>query len=124
MQGRSKVMISTIIFILYVVLSSVGMVLIKKEGANVSINIGGSSFVSSFSWLFIIAILMYVISFFLWIYVLQIFPLTYISPMAYGLVYVCIALLSYYLLNEIIDLKMWIGCFLIILGVVVSSVKI
>lgn len=108
------------IFILYILLSALGMVLIKYGGLSSQIDVNKSIFALQLSWHFIIGNLLYLVSFFLWIYILQKFRLTLISPMAYGLVFLVLTLFSFLFLKEQIKIQTLIGAAIIIVGVFIT----
>ena len=123
MQKEKNSVGSYLFVLLYVIISSLGMVLIKKGGLSteVSIDIGKVSF--SVSWAFIIGVILYALSFLLWILILQLFPLTYISPVAYGLVFISVAILSYFIQNIKITREQLLGAVIIVLGILIASKK-
>ena len=84
MLGRTKKMLKIIIVLMYILTSSLGMILIKKGGTGVKASITDGRLDVSITGVFVIGLALYVISFLLWIYVLQLFTLTYISPVVYG----------------------------------------
>lgn len=120
LKGKDK-MIPYILLIIYVLFSSLGMVLIKKGGNNSLVKFTSKNFEISITWLVVLGLLMYLISFILWIVVLQLFPLTYISPIAYGLVFISIAVFSYYILGVKLTKAQLIGACFIIVGIFIAS---
>lgn len=116
-------MILCLIFIAYVISSSLGMILIKVGGKNFYLGFLNSQFSLTVPIEFICGISLYIISFLLWIYILQKFSLTYISPVAYGISFILISTLSYFILNEAFTRNHLIGAFFIIIGVIISSIK-
>ena len=107
------------IFIIYVVSGSLGMVLIKYGGKTSKFVIQTSSLSIQVSPSFVLGCLIYVFSFFLWIYILQKFQITFISPIAYGLVFIAILVFSYLFLHETVNLRQIIGTIVIIGGVLI-----
>lgn len=122
MRGRGK-MVVWILLLLYVLTSSLGMVFIKKGGTNTSFSLDKGNFQIQLSWLILCGIIIYLLSFILWMIILQLFNLTYISPVAYGIVYIFIIIFSYILLNESIHKQQLIGAALIIVGIFIASYK-
>jgi small multidrug resistance pump len=110
-----------LLVLIYILSSSVGMILIKKDSEKIGFNIDSGSISIQLSLRFIIGLLLYIISFLLWIIILREFKITYISPIVYGLVFVLISILSYFLLNDRIEIRNIIGFILIFLGVLISS---
>lgn len=122
MLRRNK-MLAWILLMIYVLASSLGMVLIKKGGSDTYIHFGKSGLNFQISCTIIIGIVFYVLSFLLWIYILQLFNLTYISPIAYGITYVFIMIFSYILLKESVNKEQIIGVVLIVMGIFIASFK-
>jgi drug/metabolite transporter (DMT)-like permease len=112
-----------ILLIIYVITSSIGVVLIRLGGIQTKLILKADLVSLSSNWLFMSGLLFYVISFLLWIVILQKFELTYISPVAYGLVFVSIAILSRFLLHEVISWRTIVGFVLIFAGIVVFNIK-
>jgi drug/metabolite transporter (DMT)-like permease len=112
-----------ILLIIYVITSSTGVVLIRLGGMQTKLILKADLVSLSSNWLFMSGLLFYVISFLLWIVILQKFELTYISPIAHGLVFVSIAILSRFLLHEVISWRTVIGFVLIFAGILVFNIK-
>ena len=72
---------------------------------------------------YLLGIVFYLLSFILWMFILQLFNLTYISPVAYGITYIFIMIFSFIFLNERISKEQIIGVFLIIIGILIASIK-
>lgn len=98
------------------------MVLIKKGGSSSKFVINKSDLGIQISWIFILGIMLYILSFLLWIYILQQFQLTYISPVAYGLSFIFIALFSYLILKSPISKIQIVSALLIISGIALGTI--
>lgn len=123
LKGKTnKMLISYLLFLIYVLASSLGMVLIKKGGGFSKIIINKHNFGLNISWIFAIGILLYLFSFILWIFILQRFPITYISPIAYGLTFIFIAIFSYLFLQSTITKSQLISAIIIILGITIGTI--
>lgn len=107
---------------IYALFGSFGMVLMKVGGSKSAFMLDAGIINIRMSWQIIVGLLMYICSFLLWLFIIQRFRLTYISTVAYGLVYVMIAILSFFILHEPIPLKDVIGFAVILTGVVISSI--
>ncbi|MBP3609559.1 MAG: hypothetical protein J6J42_04395 [Lachnospiraceae bacterium] len=123
MPKGTKKMLNYLLVILYVLAGSLGMVLIKKGGGNSGIVLGGAKINISMSMMFIVGMLLYLCSFLLWIYILQVFSLTYISPVSYGLVFIATAIFSHFILNDTISKEQIVGAILIVSGIIFASKK-
>lgn len=112
-----------IFLILYLLLSTLGMVFIKMGGNNVNMLFSKTVFSIQLSWISIVGIVFYLISFILWIGILSKYNLSYISPIASGMAYVLIILFSKFILKENIGLFQSIGIVVILMGVVLMNIK-
>lgn len=115
-------MLKILILIVYLLTSSLGMVLIKKGGIDVKASILNDKMDISITWIFLIGVILFVMSFFLWIYVLQFFSLTYISPVAYGLAYILITFFSIVFLGEKFNIKLFLSGVIILFGIILATI--
>lgn len=122
LKGKSKIM-PYFLLLIYVFFSSLGMVLVKKGGGDCILRVNSKKFELSITWFVAIGLIMYIISFTLWLIILQLFPLSYISPIAYGLVFISIAVFSYFILGIKITKEQLIGGVFVIIGIVIASKK-
>ena len=123
MQKEKNKVLSYLLVAIYIVTGSLGMVLIKKGGVLSSVGINNQGISLKFSWIFFVGLFSYVISFLLWIYILQIFTITYISPVTYGLVFISVAFFSYFILGTQITKQQIIGAAFIIIGILIASIE-
>ena len=113
-------MIFVVLFI-YLMSSTLGMVFIRMGAAGNALALSRESLsfsLSHFTW---IGVLLYVVSFLLWVYILQRFNLSYISPLMAGISYITIALASYFILHEHITPMQLVGMIVIIVGVLLMN---
>lgn len=111
-----------VLLAVYVICSALGMVLIKSGGQTTGLNFDKIGFGMQFSWIFLLGAVLYILSFLLWMIILQRFPLTYISPVSYGILFVVMAIFSYFVLNETLNLTQIIGTVMIIGGVLICTI--
>ncbi len=123
MQRKETKIMGWFLLLLYVIAGALGMVLIKKGGTALKIWNENGIVSLTVSWIFIFGIIAYLLSFLIWIYILQIFPLTYISPVSYGLVFIAIAIFSKLILKTDITKEQIFGAAFIILGILLASRK-
>lgn len=116
-------MLTLLILLAYSVFSALGMVLIKKGGKRSGVSNLDKRLTINFDYNFFIGLLLYVTSFALWIVVLQMFPIVYISPIGYGLNFVFTALFAFVFLRERVKSTEIIGVITIIVGVILISLK-
>lgn len=122
MLRRNK-MLAWVLLMIYVIASSLGMVLIKRGGANTYIHFGKGALNVQISCTIMLGLIFYVLSFLLWIYILQLFNLTYISPIAYGITYIFITIFSYIILKESVTREQIVGVIFIVVGIFIANFK-
>lgn len=120
MESRKNIM-NIILFILYVILSTSGLILFKfgAENANIHLNILG--FGINFSIKTLIGIFCYGCSFLLWMVIISRMNLTVAMPLSIAVVNTLVILGSCLILKEKITLHQGIGIFIVILGVCIMS---
>ena len=106
-----------ILFILYVLLSSSGLILFKLGVNNINIHFNLLGLSIGFSLQMILGIICYGLSFLLWLYLISKLNLTFAMPLSVALVNTSVIVGSYFFLNEKITPIQGIGIFIIILGV-------
>ena len=111
-----------VVFLIYSVLSSLGMVLVKSGGSKSEFSVDAVSISLNVNWQAITGLLMYICSFLLWMFILQKFRLTYISSIAYGIVFVLTSIFSVLILHETIPTKDIIGFLIILSGVLICTI--
>ena len=120
MERKVKTM-SVILFILYVILSSSGLILFKLGSTNPNIHISILGISASFSIKTIIGILCYGFSFLLWLIIVSRMNLTVAMPLSIALVNTLVVVESCLILKEKITLNQGIGIFIIIFGVCIMT---
>lgn len=116
-------MTNIILFILYVILSSSGLILFKLGSLNPNININVFNFALSFSIKSIIGMLCYGISFLLWMVIVSRMNLTIAMPLSVALVNTLVLFGSCIFLHEKVSITQGIGVFIVILGVSLIGIK-
>lgn len=110
-----------ILFAIYVILASSGLVLFKLGSINSNINMSILGINLNFSYKMILGIICYGFSFLLWMYIVSKLNLTFAMPLSVALVNTLVILESCLLLKEKISIGQGIGIFLIIVGVMVMT---
>ncbi|MBE6089732.1 MAG: hypothetical protein E7206_17205 [Clostridium beijerinckii] len=108
-----------ILILIYAVIGSLGMVLIKFGGGKSNLLFVQNNINMSINIIFVIGFLLYFISFSLSLIIVQRFNLTYFSPISYGITFVITAIFSYFLLGEVISGMQCFGVGIIIMGVII-----
>lgn len=110
-------------FVMYLILSTLGMTFIKMGGEDLNFVLSKSIFQFRIGIIGIVGIIFYFISFGLWIIILSKYNLSFISPIASGLAYILIILSSKFLLKESINSYQYLGIVIILIGVVLMNIK-
>jgi len=110
-----------VLFIIYVLLSSSGLVLFKLGTTNPNISLNLFNINLLFSIKSIIGIFCYGFSFILWLIIVNRMNLTIAMPLSVALVNTLVIVESLLILNEKITILQGIGIFLIIVGVVMIT---
>ena len=120
MESRGKI-VNIILFIMYVILSSSGLILFKLGTMNPNIHFSIIGFTIDISIKSIIGILCYGISFLLWMMIISRSNLTIAMPLSIALVNTLVIVGSCFFLKEKITLIQGIGIFIVIFGVCIMS---
>lgn len=116
-------MINILLFFIYVILSSTGLILFKLGAINPNINFSIFNLSLNFSLKSIIGILCYGASFIIWMIIVSRINLTIAMPLSVAIVNTLVVIESCIFLKEKITLVQIIGIFVIILGVSLISIK-
>lgn len=103
--------------IVYIVLSVSGLMLFKSGGSVNSLTLVSNKLAMSFSITSLIGIMCYVCSFLLWLNIIKDNNLSYIFPIANGLVTIATILGGVMIFGEKLNYMQWIGIVCIIVGV-------
>lgn len=117
---RGNSMIIVILFVLYVVLASSGLVLFKLGTINGSI-IKVFGITIPFSWKMLIGIICYGCSFLLWLYIVSHMNLTFAMPLSVAIVNMLVIVESCTFLKEKITITQGIGIFVVMLGIAIMT---
>lgn len=112
-----------LLFIIYVILSSSGLILFKLGSAGISIGLTKSLFSFQLPLLSLIGLLCYLVSFLLWMFIIAKSEVSFIVPLGVALTNLAVLLGSYFILNETVSINTVIGAALIIIGVVVLNIR-
>ncbi len=120
MERRGKTM-SIILFLLYVVLSSSGLILFKLGSGITDFSINLFNININLSFKTLIGIFCYGFSFLLWLYIVSKNDLTIVMPLSVALVNTLVVVGSCIFLKEQVTLMQEIGIFIVIFGVVIMK---
>lgn len=110
-----------LLFIIYVALTSGGLILFKLGSSDLAFGIKNSGFFMNISLVSILGLACYLVSFFLWMFILSKNEVSYILPLGVAVTNIVILVASHYVLGEAISRNAIIGICLIILGVIVMK---
>ncbi|MGE5495693.1 MAG: hypothetical protein ACM3S4_10370 [Burkholderiales bacterium] len=110
-------------FIIYLICSTGGMVLFKLGASNTAFVLNRGVIDFKLSLLSFAGMVLYLVSFVLWMTIIQDNNLSYISPLATGISYILIVLSSLFILKESISGFQWMGIVIILVGVVLMNIK-
>ncbi len=112
-----------LLFIIYVILSTSGLVLFKLGASNLSLGVAKSLFSMQIPLISLLGLLCYLVSFVLWMYIIAKSDVSFIVPLGVALTNLAVLCGSYFILNETISTNTIIGAVLIIIGVVILNLK-
>lgn len=112
-----------VLFICYIILSSLGLLLIKLGGNGTSFSFEMNAFSMAMTYRLIIGLLCYICSFLLFTLILQKKDLSLIYPLSAGIVNVVSVVLGVVVLKEKISIFSLIGIALVIAGIVFLSLR-
>lgn len=105
-----------ILFIVYVILSSSGIILFKLGSADLSIKMINNQLNMNFPALSILGLLCYLVSFILWMIIISKSDVSFIVPLGLGLTNILILLGSTVVLKEELNIYGILGIALILVG--------
>lgn len=113
-----------ILFLLYVILSTSGLVLFKlgSAGGGISFTLDKTAFGFHIPSLSLLGLLCYMISFLMWMYIISKTDISFIVPLGVALTNLAVLLSSYFILHETVSVTTIIGAALIIIGAVVLNI--
>ena len=115
---------STLLLIIYVLATSGGLVLIKLGTASgLPVSIVDSSLKFNLNPSIVIGIILYALSFLLYIYLISKFQLGFIIPLTTALVYIVVFIASYFVFHEVFTLLKIVAISMIIFGVIILSLN-
>ena len=112
-----------ILIVLYLFCSVGGLTLVKIGSDVNNFTFSNSFFNLQLSYTTVIGLCLYILSFLMWIVIVQRFDLSYIQPLKTGLSYFLIILASIFILKESITVFQWVGIGFILIGVICMNLK-
>ncbi|MBO0477349.1 EamA family transporter [Vagococcus sp. DIV0080] len=112
-----------ILFFVYVILSSSGIILFKLGSSDLSIKMINSQLNMNFPTLSLLGLFCYLLSFILWMIIISKSDVSFIVPLGLGITNVLILAGSVIFLKETISTNAMIGIALILAGVLLMNIK-
>ncbi len=112
-----------VLFIIYVILSTSGLILFKLGSSNLTIGLSKSIFSMNIPFLSLLGLLCYLCSFLLWMYLISKSEISFIVPLGVAVTNIAVLIGSYVILKESISGAAIVGTLLIIIGVIVMNIK-
>lgn len=112
-----------ILLVIVYLLLTVGALTLVKMGSESRFSVSGGIFSMVIDFKLIIGLIMYIVSFLLYIGIISNFNLSYINPITTGISTVLIILSAVFILKEQITLFQYAGITLIILGVILANIR-
>ncbi len=110
-----------LLFLLYICLSAGGLILFKLGSKNAMFHFQSDRFTVSISWIMVLGVVCYALSFLLWLGIVSALELSYAMPLSVGLVNILVLIGSSLVLNETISIMQWIGVCIIIVGLFIMN---
>lgn len=110
--------------ILYALFSATGLVFLKlgtKRDFNISFDRHAFSF--QVNYLLVLGLLFYIVSFLLSLSIMKKANLSIFYSVSVGFVYICVCIMSYFVLKETISVVQLIGMSLILAGIVMMTIN-
>ena len=108
--------------LIYVCMSAAGLTMIKIGTSREStLLLDTAGFDLKLSWILVIGLCVYVLSFLMSIVVMKIMNLTIFYPMSAGLIYILVSLAGFLVLKETFTIQQLIGMGIILTGIVVMN---
>ncbi|MBU2578427.1 hypothetical protein KKA69_06440 [Patescibacteria group bacterium] len=107
----------------YLILTVLGLIFMKIGGNAFLLNIANHKFNLEIGWWSLLGMIFYMISFLLWVIILPRFNLSYIMPIAIGIVQVLTLAAALLIFHEKITVFNLLGVGLVVAGVVIMNIK-
>lgn len=114
----------SILFILYVILTILGLVLMKFGGNTGTLSFEQATFTFSMSLVSLLGFVSYIASFLLFTNIVVKFDLSYITPITAGIIQVLTLLSGIFVFGEKISINGIVGIVLVVSGIVIMNIKL
>ncbi len=114
----------SILVILYVILTILGLVLMKFGGNTGTLSFEQATFTFSMSLVSLLGFVSYIASFLLFTNIVVKFDLSYITPITAGIIQVLTLLSGIFVFGEKISINGIVGIVLVVSGIVIMNIKL
>lgn len=112
-----------ILVVAYVILTILGLVLMKFGGNTGTFSFEQSTFEFSINFISLLGFVSYIASFLLFTNIVVKFDLSYITPITAGIIQVLTLISGILIFNEKVSISGIVGILLVIIGIVVMNIK-
>lgn len=113
-----------LIIIVYAAISVAGLTLVKLGSSNpLTLSVGATGFSFGVGWITLLGLILYVVSFLIYMTLVAKNSLTYLMPVATAITYILTMSVSLAVLKEQVTPVQWAGCALILVGVILMNLK-
>ena len=110
--------------LIYAALSVAGLTLVKLGSSSpLTLTIGQAGFSLGVGWITLLGLVLYIVSFLVYMTLVAKYSLTYLTPVSSGLVYILTMVVSLCILKEQVTPMQWGGWCLILVGVLLMNIK-
>ena len=102
---------------IYLVFSVCGMILFKMHSSDLSIMYRGSSLYIVFNLFAVAGMILYIISFCMWLFLIKNYNISFIQPISTGLITILTFVAGVVVFHEVVTVIKIVGIFCIIIGV-------
>lgn len=106
---------------IYLFFTVTALILMKLGGSQVALKINAQVLGLELSWVSLLGMLCYLISFMLWITIIPKFNLSYIVPITVGITQILTLIAAILIFKEALSINKLIGVILIIVGVILMN---
>lgn len=123
MKIRSKEIMKVALVIIYLILTTTGLILMKKGGNSGNIGFAGSELNFNISLISLLGFICYICSFLLFTRLVIMFDLSYIIPLCAAITQILALIAAKVIFKEEISTTSLIGVVVIIIGIVLMNIK-
>lgn len=113
-----------LVILIYALISVTGLTLVKLGSNNpLTLSVGATGFSFGVGWTTLLGLVLYIVSFLIYMALIAKNNLTYITPVASAIVYILTMIVSLVVLKEQMTFLQWVGWSLILIGAFLMNLK-